>query len=80
MGTITITQYIIYTNQVSNIPHEAAISCKPLTDTQFYRKQKILDLSLTDQQLGMLCFKENIWLSNFCVHNILTEGVCNPAV
>jgi len=31
MGTITITQYMIYTNQVSNIAHEAAISCKPVT-------------------------------------------------
>jgi hypothetical protein len=56
-------------------------------DTQFYRRDRKLDRSSTDQHLRMLCSYENIMRSNyFCGHHILTEGVfvtqlsCNTGI
>jgi len=45
------------------------------TDTQFYRRHKKPDNSLTDRHVSTLCFYGNIKRIFFFGHNILTESV-----
>jgi len=47
-----------------HVTHVSAI-CHNLPISNFLADRKKLDQSSTDQQLGMLCFYKNMWMSNF---------------
>jgi len=56
------------------IVHETAVYPNPHTYIILLVTEKLVR-SLIGQQLSMLCFYENVRKSNFCRHNIFTEGL-----
>jgi hypothetical protein len=56
------------------VVHETAAYRNPNICTVLLETEKLVR-SLIDQQLNMLCFFENVRKSNFCRHNIFTEGL-----
>lgn len=56
------------------IVHETAVYPNPHIYIVLLEKGKFVK-SLIDQKLNMLCFYENVRKSNFCRHNLFTEGL-----